>query len=196
MLQSVYLTEKDLDKMGFKSLGNNVRISSDARIYGAHNISIGSNVRIDDFVTISANTGFVDIHDNVFIARGCHISGFYGVVLGRFSSMAANVLIYSASDDYSGKFLTAQAIPQKYTSHIGGTVEIGKHVIIGANCVILGGCRIGEGCSIGSMSLIKGDLEPWGMYWGIPVKRGKNRSKELLQLEKKLIQEYPEFRQL
>lgn len=194
MLQSHYLNEDDLKNIGFKSIGKNVRISSDARIYGAANISIGNNVRIDDFVIISSITGFVEIHDNVFIARSCHISGYYGVILREFSSMAANTVIYSASDDYSGNFLTAQAIPQEFTSHSGGLVDIGRHVIIGSSCVILGGCHIGEGCSIGSMSLVKNDLFPWGIYCGIPVKRCKERNQKILELEKNLLEKYPEYK--
>ena len=44
MLKSTYLTEVDLKDLGFKSIGKNVRISTDARIYGQENISIGNNV--------------------------------------------------------------------------------------------------------------------------------------------------------
>ena len=84
MLKSAYYTEKDLSDFGFKQIGTNVLISSDARIYGQENISIGNNVRIDDFVTISALNGFVDIKNNVFIARGCHLSGFFGIILNTF----------------------------------------------------------------------------------------------------------------
>lgn len=193
MLKSKYYTEKDLLDFGFKKIGTGVLISSDARIYGQENISIGNNVRIDDFVTISAVNGFVDIKNNVFIARGCHISGFYGVILHDFSSMAANTVIYSASDDYSGNFLTAQAIPQEYTSHIGGLVDVGKHVIIGAGTVIIGACTIGTGCSIGSMTLVIKDLTEWNVYAGIPAKIIKARSNKLLELEKKLISERPDF---
>lgn len=193
MLKSKYYTEKELFDFGFKKIGKGVLISSDARIYGQENISIGNNVRIDDFVTISAVNGFVDIKNNVFIARGCHISGFYGIILHDFSSMAANTVIYSASDDYSGNFLTAQAIPQEYTSHIGGLVEVGKHVIIGAGTVIIGACNIGTGCSIGSMTLVIKDLIEWNVYAGIPAKIIKARSNKLLELEKKLISERPDF---
>ena len=193
MLKSKYYNEKDLADFGFKSIGSNVLISSDARIYGQHNISIGNNVRIDDFVILSATNGFIDIGNNVFIARGCHLSGFYGITLQNFSSMAANTVIYSASDDYSGDFLTAQSIPQEYTSHIGGPVVIGKHVIIGAATVIIGACNIGEGCSIGSLSLVIRDLVEWNVYAGIPAKIIKERSKKLLELEKELILNRPEF---
>ena len=189
MLQSNYLTETELADFGFKSLGKNVRISSDARVYGQQNISIGNDVRIDDFVILSAFNGYIDIGDYVFIARSSHLSGFYGIELHDFSSMAANTVIYSASDDYSGDYLTAQAIPQKYTAHIGGPVVVGKHVIIGSSCTIMGPCNIGEGCSIGAMTLVQKDLEPWGVYVGIPSRRLKERSKGLLALEQDFLRE-------
>jgi dTDP-4-amino-4,6-dideoxy-D-glucose acyltransferase len=183
MLKSTYLTEVDLKDFGFKSIGKNVRISSDARIYGQENISIGNDVRIDDFVILSAVNGYINIGNYVFIARNSHLSGFLGIEMHDFSSMAANTVIYSASDDYSGDFLTAQAIPQKYTAHIGGKIVIGKHVIIGSGCSIIGACNIGEGCSIGAMSLVQKELSPWGIYVGIPCKRLKERKKGLLKLE-------------
>jgi len=192
MLKSTYLTEEDLKDYGFKSIGKNVRISSDVRIYGQENISIGNNVRIDDFTILSAVNGYINIGNYVFIARNSHLSGFYGIEMHDFSSMAANTVIYSASDDYSGDYLTAQAIPQKYTSHIGGPVVVGKHVIIGSSCTIMGPCNIGEGCSIGSMTFVQKELLPWGIYIGIPCKRFKERKKGLLSLEKQFLKEQKE----
>ena len=192
-LQSKYLTELELKDFGFKSLGKNVRISTDARIYGPENISIGNNVRIDDFVILSAVNGFITIGNYIHITRNSHLGGSFRIELHDFSSMAANTVIYSSSDDYSGDFLTNQAIPQKYTAHnIGGPVIIGKHVIIGSACTILGPCEIGEGCSVGAMTLVKEDLQPWGMYIGIPAKRLKKRKKNLLALEEKFLKEREE----
>ncbi len=163
MLQSRYLTEVELRDFGFRSIGRNVRISTDARVYGAENISIGNDVRIDDFVILAAVNGSITIGNYIFIARNSHLSGTLGIVLHDFSSMAANTVIYSASDDYNGDYLTAQAIPQKYTHHIGGPVIIGRHVIIGSSCSIIGPCTVGEGCSIGAMTLVHKDLKPWGI---------------------------------
>ena len=192
MLKSYYLNENDLKDFGFKSLGKNIKISSDARIYGAENISIGNNVRIDDYAILSTGNGYITIGNYVFIARNSHLSGTLGIELNDFSSMAANTIIYSASDDYNGNFLTAQAVPQKYTTRIGGVVSIGKHVIIGASSVIVGQCNIAEGCSIGSMSLIGKNTEPWGVYYGIPAKRMAERKKDLLKLEEKFLSEFNE----
>lgn len=187
MLKSTYLTEEDLKNYGFKSIGQNVRISSDARVYGQGNISIGNNVRIDDFAILSAVNGYINIGDQVFIARNSHLSGFFGIEINDFSSMAANTVIYSASDDYSGDYLTAQSIPQEYTAHIGGPVIIGKHVIVGSSCTIMGPCNIGEGCSIGAMTFVQNELLPWGLYVGVPCKRLKERKKGLLALEKQFL---------
>ncbi|EJN5866086.1 dTDP-4-amino-4,6-dideoxy-D-glucose acetyltransferase VioB, partial [Escherichia coli] len=52
-----YLDEIQLKEMGFKSVGENVKISDKASFYGCDNISIGNNVRIDDFCVFSAGEG-------------------------------------------------------------------------------------------------------------------------------------------
>jgi acetyltransferase-like isoleucine patch superfamily enzyme len=187
MLQSFYYTERDLADFGFKRLGRNVMISSDARIYGASNISIGDNVRIDDFVTMAAVRGYIDIGNYVFIARGSHLSGAFGIELHDFSSMAANTVIYSASDDYSGEALTAQVVPHEFTKYRGGKVVLGRHVIVGSASTIIGPSILNEGVSVGAMSLVIKDLDPWGIYAGMPAKRIKERKKTLLQLENKLL---------
>jgi acetyltransferase-like isoleucine patch superfamily enzyme len=189
MLKSTYLTEEDLKDYGFKSIGKNVRISSDSRIYGQENISIGNNVRIDDFAILSAVNGYITIGNYVHITRNSHLSGFQGIEINDFCSMAANTVIYSATDDYSGDYLTNQAIPQKYTRHFGGPVIIGKHVIIGSSCTIIGPCTIGEGCSLGVLTFARNELLPWGVYAGVPCRRIKERRKGLLELERRFLEE-------
>lgn len=187
MLQSTYLTEYDLKDFGFKSLGVNVRISSDTRIYGAQNISIGDNVRIDDFTILSASTGHISLGNYVHITRGCHLSGTYGIEIHDFCCLAANSVIHSASDDYSGKSMTNQAVPDAFRSYHGGLVTLGKHVILGVGCVVIGPAHIGEGCSLGVMTAVLGkDLAPWGIYVGTPARRLKERQRDLLIQEEAL----------
>ncbi len=187
MLKSNYYSETDLQDFGFKSIGKNVRISSDARIYGEKNISIGDNVRIDDFAILSAANGFIEIGNNVFIARNCHLSGTMGLRIKDFVTLAGNVTIYTASDDYTGESLTGQAIPPQFTKLHGGTIELNKHTIIGTGCVIIGPAILGEGTSLGSMSLVNKDLEGWNIYAGVPAKKLKPRSKNTLELEKEYL---------
>ena len=187
LLKSTYLTENDLRDYGFRSLGKNVRISSDARIYGQQNIAIGDDVRIDDFAILSASNGFIEIGNHVFIARNCHLSGTMGLRIHDFVTLAGNVTIYTASDDYSGESLTGQAIPPQFTKLSGGLVELHKHVILGTGTTVIGAAQLHEGSGTGAMSLVTGDLEAWWLYAGIPVRKIREKSRKALEHERTFL---------
>ncbi len=176
-----YYSEEELKAIGFKSYGNNFLLSRHTQIYGASKMTIGDNVRIDDFCVIS---GKVTIGNYVHIAVGCSVfAGDTGVVFENFSGVSSHSAIYAESDDYSGQYLTNPTVSEKYRNIIKGPVLIGKHVIIGTGSTILPEVSIGEGSSIGSMSLVNKSLAPWGIYVGVPCKYLKERSKKLLELE-------------
>ncbi len=181
-LGGTYLTEHDLKDAGFRGLGRKVKIHTRASIYGLENIIIGDNVRIDDFSIIIA-TGIVEIGSHVSIPNFCFLGARNGIVLEDFVTLAPGTKIFTASDDYSGTKLTGPTLPAEYTGGKAGKVVLKRHVIIGAGSVVLPGCTIGEGCSIGALSLVATDLEPWGIYAGIPVSRLRDRNRDLLTLE-------------
>jgi galactoside O-acetyltransferase len=183
-LKSKYLTEHELSDYGFLSLGRNVRISSDARIYGEQNISIGNDVRIDDFTILSAANGFIEIGNHVFIARGCHLSGTMGIRIHDFVTLAGNVTVYSASDDYSGETLTGQAISPEFTRLQGGLVEMHKHVILGTGTTVIGPACLSEGSGTGAMTLVLSNLNPWSLYIGCPAKKHADKSRGALEKER------------
>lgn len=185
-LDAGFFDESDLRLMGIKRVGNNVKVSKVATVIGLGNIEIGDNVRIDDFTIIVANGGWVNIGSFVHIAAHCVISGANGIHLADFSGLSHGVKVYSATDDYSGISMTNPLVPEKYKKTIKGAVDIGKHAIVGAGSVVLPNTEITEGCSIGALSLVKGRLQPWSIYFGCPVKRLKSRPKEILDLEEKL----------
>ena len=182
-----FLTGNDLKELKFRRIGDNVRIHERASIYGTENISIGSNVRIDDFTVIVAANGYMEIGSYVQICTHCFFGCNGGIVLEDFAVVSPGTKIFSASDDYSGERLTGMGVPSEYRGGITGKVTISKHVIIGANCVILPNCRIGQGCSVGALSLVNKDLDPWGIYIGVPSRRIKDRKKDLLLLERQLV---------
>lgn len=185
-----FYTEEELQGFGFKALGKNVKIKRNVGIFFTENLSIGDNVRIDDFVIIVAGKGVeCRIGSYVHIASHCCIAGGSGFIMDDFSGFAPGVFLFTGSDDYSGCKLTNPTVPKKYIGGKAGKVVLKKHVIIGASTVILPCCTIGEGSSVGSMSLVTKDLEPWGVYCGVPVKRLKDRKKDLLMLEKELLEE-------
>lgn len=182
-----YLSENELISLGFKSLGKNVKISNKASIYNHENISIGDYSRIDDFCVISGN---VNIGRHVHIAPHCLVAGGeLGITMEDFSGLAYFVQVFSQSDDYSGRTLTNPTVPAKFKKEFKSPVYIGRHVIIGSGSIIFPGVRIEDGCSVGALTLISKNTEPWGVYVGNPAKRLKERSKDLLELEKQLEQE-------
>ena len=97
-----HYTDSELREMGFASLGKNVLISRLARIYGASKMSLGDNIRIDDFVILS---GKITIGSFVHIGAFASITGgSAGVSIGDFCGMSSQskiCLLYTsdAADD-------------------------------------------------------------------------------------------------
>ncbi len=182
-----FYTEQELQEIGFKKIGKNVLISRKTSIYGASNITIGDNTRIDDFTILS---GKLTIGDFVHVAVNCALfGGGTGIVLGDFVGVSSRTVIYAETDDYSGEVLTNPMVSDEYKNIICGEVILEKHVLIGSGSTILPGVVIGEGTSLGAMSLANKSLEAWGIYVGIPCKKIKKRSKKLLEKEKLFLEE-------
>lgn len=192
MLDPGYYSEIELIDAGFKSVGKNVAIAKNCTIIGKKNISIGSNVRIDGYCTIIASgENCIKIGSYIHIGSYSFLSASKGIIMEDFSGISQGVRIYNKTDDYSGHHLTNPTVPTEYTNAREGIVHLERHVIIGSNSVILPNVRIGEGSSVGALSLITKNLDSWGVYFGAPVKKLKNRSKNLLQLEKKMLKTFP-----
>lgn len=182
-----FYTENELLKMGFASLGKNVLLSRKSSIYSPSKITIGDNVRIDDFCILS---GRITLGSYIHIAAYSSLfGGTEGIIMEDFSGLSSRVSIYAVSDDYSGKSLTNPTTPDKYKKLHSGRVIIGKHAIIGASSIILPNVEIKEGTAVGALSLVNKDLEEWSIYAGNPIKKIKERSKDLLELEKEFIKE-------
>ncbi|MGL4402406.1 MAG: acyltransferase, partial [Fusobacteriaceae bacterium] len=177
---------EELEKIGFKSLGANVLLSDKSSIYSPEKISIGNNVRIDDFCILS---GDIIIGNYVHIAAYAALYGGAGIEIQDFVGISARGIIYSQSDDYSGEAMSNPMIPEKYKKITSKKVKIGKHVLVGAASVVLPGVDIKEGSAVGSMSLVTRSTENWKLYSGIPAKILKDRKKDLLELEKKFLEE-------
>lgn len=190
-MKTSFYTEEELKGLGLKSFGKNVLISRKASIYGAENISIGNNTRIDDFCILSGN---IEIGSYVHIAAFCALYGSKGIIVKDFSGLSAKVIIYSASDDFSGEFLIGPMLPSKFINVTGSTVILEKYVQIGAGSIILPGLTLAEGAVVGAMSLVNKNLDEWTINVGIPAKFLKERKRNILELEKKFRKECGEIK--
>ena len=173
-----FYTEDELRSLGLKHFGKNVLISRKCSIYSPETISVGSNVRIDDFCILSGN---ITIGNYCRIAAYCALYGSHGIVMEDCSGMAMRCTVLSASDDYSGDFLVGPVYPEALTNVRGGTVVFRHYSQLGAGCLVFPGVTLGEGAVAGAMTLVNRSLEPWTVNTGIPVSRSRPRRQGLLQ---------------
>ena len=176
-----FFTEEELINIGFKSLGKNVLISKKASIYCASCISIGNNVRIDDFALLVGN---IEIHDFVHIGAFCglHASQDGKIIFEDFSGISSNVTIYASSDSFEGEYPCARpGLPDSCFKTICSVVRLGKYSQIGTGSTVIPGGSLGEGTAVGAMSLVNKPLKNWCIYFGVPCELKKKRSSELVR---------------
>ena len=179
-MKTSFYTPEELAQLGLRSYGENVRISRYAQIYSPEKISIGDNVRIDDFCILSGN---ITIGSHIHIAAYCALYGAdYGIIMEDYTGLSARATIYAAMDDFSGDYLIGPIHEDKSINVTGGLVQICKYAQIGAGGLVFPSVCVGEGTVLGAMSMAKQALVPWSIYAGIPAKKIKNRSKGLLDL--------------
>jgi dTDP-4-amino-4,6-dideoxy-D-glucose acyltransferase len=186
-MQTSYYPEEELRTFGFRALGHNVLISRKASIYKPEAISIANNVRVDDFCILAGGCE-LSLGNYVHVSSYCGLYAGSGIVLEDFAGLSSRASVYSESDDYSGHSLTNPMVPDKYKPKLQrGRVLLRRHAIVGSNSTILPGVVLGEGVAIGAHSLVTKNCEPWWLYFGVPARKLRRRSRSLLELEQSLI---------
>ena len=180
-----FYSKDELKKIGIKSFGNNVLISRKCSIYGAKNISIGNNVRIDDFCILSGN---IKIGNYVHISAFCALYGRFGIEIGDFCGISARSTLFSASDDFSGEHMISPMIKENHIKLSTGLIRMENYVQIGTNSIIMPKITLFEGSVCGAFSFVNKDLQEWSMYKGIPAKKFKDRSQNVKLLSKAYLQ--------
>lgn len=183
-----YLTQAEMKSLGFRSIGTEVKVSSKASVYNPEMIDIGDYSRIDDYCVLS---GRIEIGRNVHIAPQCLVAGGEkGVFFGDFSGLAYQVQVFSQSDDYSGASMTNPTVPDIYKKETKKAVFLGRHVIVGSGSVIMPGVELAEGTSIGALAFVNKSTQPWSIYVGNPARKVADRKRDLLELERRYLQEH------
>jgi acetyltransferase-like isoleucine patch superfamily enzyme len=182
-MKNSFYSEKELLKLGFKKLGKNCLISKKASFYNIEKISLGNNVRIDDFCILS---GEISIGSFVHISAFCGLYGAKKIKIGNYSGLSPRCTVFSAVDDFSGEYLINPMIPEEYTNVTGGMVKLGEYVQLGANSIVMPNITIGDGSVCGAFTFVNKNLADWKIYTGIPAVYLKPRKKTLLKFVEKL----------
>ena len=132
-------------------------------------IGYGSYVNSDSDISNTRIGRFTSIGSRVTTELGSHpLDGKHVALHPAFYSRSASLgYSYASSDSYQ---------EMKYIDE-GSRIQvvIGNDVWIGNNVSILEGVTIGDGAVVAAGSVVTKDLEPYGIYAGVPVKKLRNR---------------------
>jgi len=132
-------------------------------------ISIGEGSMIDSFVKIkpAGGTGDLQIGRFSYVNSGCVFYTGNGISISDNVLIAANCTFAPVNHAYkdSGKLIREQGfLPSR------GGIIVEDDVWIGANCVILDGAILRQGCVIAAGSLVRGEVAPFTVCAGNPLK--------------------------
>ena len=178
-----YYSEEELKQIGLKSFGDNVLISKKTSIYTPELITIGNNVRIDDYCFLVGN---IDIGNYIHIAPYASIHGTGGgsVTMHDYSGLGSYSVIYASGDDFSGTYIANSMVDLKFRRIVSCSVVLEKFALATIKCVLLPGAYMAEGTVLGSMSVLSRKTEPWWIYSGNPCKKLIKRKEKSIELEK------------
>lgn len=132
------------------------------RRFGA---TIGRRCRIYPGATIWAPWNLV-CEDVVAIGNGAEIYNPRPIILGSHAIVSQRAYLCGASHDYNDP-----AFPMIYKP-----IQIGAYAWIGARAIVMMGVNVGDGAVLGTGSIATRDLEPWGVYAGIPARKINTRT--------------------
>jgi virginiamycin A acetyltransferase len=133
-------------------------------------VTIGEEVQIDAFVKIkfAGGQGDIVIGRGSFINSGTVIYSGNGIRIGEGVLIAANCTLAPVNHAFKAKSQTIRS--QGFQPSRGGII-VEDDVWIGANSVLLDGAIVRRGCIVGAGSLVMGELEPFSINVGNPIRR-------------------------
>ena len=131
-------------------------------------IIIEAGVVIDAVVKIkpAGGDGGLVIGEDSYINSGTVIYTGSGVWIGKNVLIAANCTLAPVNHQYRSR--DTRIINQGFAPNKGG-IRIEDDVWIGVNTVVLDGALIRRGCVVGACSLVRGELDEYGIYVGNPL---------------------------
>ena len=133
-------------------------------------VKLSSHISIDPFVYMTTEA---EIGNWVHI--GSHVSVIGGkeskLTIGNYVAISTGCRLICRSDDFNKKGIAIPFAKDVERHLYGSFITIKDKVILGANVVVLPDVTIGEGAVVGANSLVKTDLDAWGIYAGTPAKK-------------------------
>jgi acetyltransferase-like isoleucine patch superfamily enzyme len=140
------------------------------REYGG-DISIGPGTVIHRGAMLIPLGGFIRLGYRCRVNPYSVLYGHGGLSIGDHVRIAAHCVIIPANH---GIALDEGLIAEQPMSKRG--IRIGNDVWLGAGVRVLDGAVIGDGCVVAAGAVVRGELEPYGIYAGVPARLVRMRS--------------------
>jgi acetyltransferase-like isoleucine patch superfamily enzyme len=134
------------------------------REYGG-TIDIGARSVIHSGAMLLSYGGFITLGERCSVNPYSVLYGHGGLAIGNDVRIAAPCVIIPANH---GIALDGGPISRQPMSKRG--IRIGDDVWLGAGVRILDGAAIGAGCVVAAGAVVRGELEPAGIYGGVPAR--------------------------
>lgn len=171
----------------------NLKIFEFTKIINPEYLFVGDYVIIDDFCLLYAKQDApIKIGSWVHIASFSSLTGG-SITLGDFVGVSGGCRIYGGSENYINGALMNPPIPEEYRNVNRDGCIFEDFSFIGTNSCIFPGVKIGQGAVVGAGSIVRTDLEPWGIYImknGKMIKIKSRDKSKTIENSRKLLNEF------
>ncbi len=150
----------------FNRLDSNSIIKNPMLLANVHQISIGKNVFIRDFVRLEAvNDGSLIIQDGVSIEQRCHITTAGELIIDFNTTILFDIMITDIDHEYEDLDFPISKQPLRVSK-----TYIGENCFIGSGAKIQAGTILGKHCVVGTNAVVRGTFPDYSVIVGIPAK--------------------------
>ena len=177
-----------IEREKYLFFGQGVQVYPFAKIIYPNNLFLDDFSIVSDFCFILASK-FIKIGKYSHLAPYSMITGGGEVYIENFVEISYGAKIISGTDDIFGEHLFTPSVPENHRDVNRSSVQIGRLCFIGANSIIYPGVTIGEGVIVNPGTIVKVNLNPWGIYDGPDAKLlGKRKFRsEIVEQSEELL---------
>ena len=138
--------------------------------------SIYNQAESKGYSMISYVSSKATVFSNVKIGRNCFI--LENNTIQPFVTIGNNVILWSGNHIGHHSVIKDHVL---FTSHVvlSGHCIVESNCFFGVNSTLRDGLHLAEGTLVAMGACVTKDTEPWGVYTGIPAKKGETLSKDI-----------------